>query len=156
MTHELLGQLALRNESFQDNPVSVEQMGELIDMVQRGDITGKDSVDFHSGLLNILTTMRPGTSGKVLLRHMLDHRTAVMPSKLAAELSLLALSGKDDGSLERLCRDAMAAMPSEVAAVRGGNTNVLNKIVGRVMKASRGRADALATKTLLEKLVRTT
>ena len=41
MTHELLGQLALRKETFTQNPISVEQMGELIDMVQNGSITGK-------------------------------------------------------------------------------------------------------------------
>ena len=41
MTHELLGQLALRKETFTQNPVSVEQMAELIDMVQNGSITGK-------------------------------------------------------------------------------------------------------------------
>jgi aspartyl-tRNA(Asn)/glutamyl-tRNA(Gln) amidotransferase subunit B len=41
MTHELLGQLALRKEAFGDNVVSVGQMGELIDLVQNGYVTGK-------------------------------------------------------------------------------------------------------------------
>lgn len=41
MTHELLGQLAARKETFTQNPVSVEQMGELIDLVQNGGITGE-------------------------------------------------------------------------------------------------------------------
>ncbi|KAG9317817.1 putative glutamyl-tRNA amidotransferase [Chiua virens] len=36
MIHELLGQLAARRETFSDNPVTVEQMGELVDMVQGG------------------------------------------------------------------------------------------------------------------------
>ena len=40
MIHELLGQLAARKETFSDNPVSVEQMGELVDMVQCGQMTG--------------------------------------------------------------------------------------------------------------------
>ena len=40
MIHELLGQLAARKETFSDNPVSVEQMGELVDMVQCGKMTG--------------------------------------------------------------------------------------------------------------------
>jgi aspartyl-tRNA(Asn)/glutamyl-tRNA(Gln) amidotransferase subunit B len=40
MTHELLGQLAARDETFSDNPVSVAQLGELIDLVQDGKITG--------------------------------------------------------------------------------------------------------------------
>jgi aspartyl-tRNA(Asn)/glutamyl-tRNA(Gln) amidotransferase subunit B len=40
MIHELLGQLAARKDTFSDNPVSVEQMGELVDMVQCGQMTG--------------------------------------------------------------------------------------------------------------------
>jgi len=40
MTHELLGQLTMRKETFINNPVSVEQMGELIDMVQSDRLTG--------------------------------------------------------------------------------------------------------------------
>lgn len=40
MTHELLGQLALRRETFKENPVSVERMGNLIDLLQSGMITG--------------------------------------------------------------------------------------------------------------------
>jgi hypothetical protein len=40
MTHELLGQLSANRRSFNDNVVSVDQMGELIDMVQEGSITG--------------------------------------------------------------------------------------------------------------------
>ncbi|THH30327.1 hypothetical protein EUX98_g3867 [Antrodiella citrinella] len=39
LTHELLGQLALRHESFKDNVMSVTQLGELIDLVQSKKIT---------------------------------------------------------------------------------------------------------------------
>lgn len=41
MTHELLGQLAIRKETFKENPISILQLGELIDMVQNGNITGR-------------------------------------------------------------------------------------------------------------------
>lgn len=40
MTHELLGQLAARKETFTENPVTAGQMGELIDMVQSRQLTG--------------------------------------------------------------------------------------------------------------------
>ena len=40
ITHELLGQLALRNETFKENPLSAEQLGNLIDLVQSKNITG--------------------------------------------------------------------------------------------------------------------
>jgi len=47
----------------------------------------------------------------------------------------------------------MAALPDEVAAVRNGHKGVLNKIVGRVMRESRGRADARSVRDLVEKLI---
>ncbi|KIM76374.1 hypothetical protein PILCRDRAFT_77807 [Piloderma croceum F 1598] len=134
MTHELLGQLGARKETFTQNPVSVEQMGELIDMVQDGSITG--------------------TSGKTLLHHMITHRSREMPSKLAADLSLAALSKNSlSDSLKKLCEEAIAALPEEAGVVRKGNERVIMKLVGKVMKDSRGRADAKAATDLLKELL---
>jgi len=136
MTHELLGQLAARKETFQENPVSVEQMGDLIDMVQSGKITG--------------------TSGKTLLRHMIAHRSAEKPSKIAADLALIALSESETSSadsLRELCEAAIAALPEEADVVRKGNERVIMKLVGRVMKESRGRADAKAVTDLLRDIL---
>ncbi|THH14303.1 hypothetical protein EW146_g6012 [Bondarzewia mesenterica] len=132
MTHELLGQLATRRETFKENPISVEQMGNLIDMVQSGAITG--------------------TSGKTLLRYMLDHKSDEMPEEIAQKLSLTALS-EEDHMLEKLCGEAVAELPEEAEVVRRGNLKVLNKIVGRVMKSSRGRADAQAVRTTLQNML---
>ncbi|KAG6844528.1 hypothetical protein H0H87_006184 [Tephrocybe sp. NHM501043] len=147
MTHELLGQLAARKESFKDNQLSVEQLGELIDLVQDKTITG--------------------TSGKLLLRHMLANPSQALPQQIATELQLTAFqaspgsmsnltspgSSKFSSEIHVICADAIAAMPAEVNAVRKGNKNVLNKIVGRVMKDTRGRADARTLKALLEELI---
>ncbi|EPS98747.1 Glutamyl-tRNA amidotransferase B subunit [Fomitopsis schrenkii] len=132
ITHELLGQLAFRNESFSKNPISAEQMGGLIDLVQRGELTG--------------------TAGKTLLRHMLDKPSDRSASDLARELSLLA--GADDAVvLEKWCAEVIAALPQEAEVVRRGNVNVLNKILGRVMKLSKGRADAKAARDTLLRML---
>jgi aspartyl-tRNA(Asn)/glutamyl-tRNA(Gln) amidotransferase subunit B len=40
MLHELLGQLAYRNETFAENALSVGQCGAIIDAVNAGVITG--------------------------------------------------------------------------------------------------------------------
>jgi len=134
MTHELLGQLATRRETFQENPVSVEQMGGLIDMVQSGKITG--------------------TSGKTVLRYMITHRSLEMPSVIAADLALMALSETSTtNSLQALCEAAIAALPEEADVVRRGNERVIMKLVGRVMKESRGRADAKAVTDLLRDIL---
>ncbi|KAI0722383.1 Glutamyl-tRNA amidotransferase B subunit [Cerioporus squamosus] len=132
ITHELLGQLAFRDETFKDSPMSTAQMGNLIDLVQAGKITG--------------------TSGKNILRHILTTRTSDLPSKIAEDLKLLATS--DDGaSLEKWCREAIAALPEEADVVRRGNLKVVNKIMGHVMKASRGTAKAQDVRAMLLKLL---
>jgi aspartyl-tRNA(Asn)/glutamyl-tRNA(Gln) amidotransferase subunit B len=45
------------------------------------------------------------------------------------------------------------AMPSEVSAARNGNKNVLNKIIGVVIKQSRGRLDARRVREVIEQMV---
>ncbi|TBU33054.1 Glutamyl-tRNA amidotransferase B subunit [Dichomitus squalens] len=132
ITHELLGQLAFRNETFRENPISVEQMGELVDLVQGGKVTG--------------------TSGKTILRHILSTRSSDLPSKIAEDLKLIA-SDDDSASLEKWCREAIAALPQQAEAVRQGNPNVVNKIMGHVMKASRGTAKAQDVRAMLLKLL---
>jgi aspartyl-tRNA(Asn)/glutamyl-tRNA(Gln) amidotransferase subunit B len=62
-------------------------------------------------------------------------------------------TSKTDQELNTLCQAAITALPNEVAAVRAGNKNVVNKIVGRVMRESRGRADAKGVKALVEELI---
>lgn len=144
MTHELLGQLSARKETFTDNSLTSDHLGELIDLVQNGTITG--------------------TSGKYLLRHMLAKPSSLRPAQITQQLRLTSLSSfsssghsnptsTTDQELTTLCQAAITALPNEVAAVRAGNKNVMNKIVGRVMRESRGRADAKGVKALVEELI---
>ncbi|KAF8208754.1 Glutamyl-tRNA amidotransferase B subunit [Mycena galopus ATCC 62051] len=135
MVHELLGRLHAARVTFADNPLSTSHLGELIDLVHRGAITG--------------------TSGKLLLREMLaDPSSPQTPTDRARSLSLLAASGSEP-DIGELCAAAIAALPSEASAFRNGHKNVLNKILGWVMKESRGRADSKQVKerliTLLER-----
>ncbi|KAA1466549.1 Glutamyl-tRNA amidotransferase B subunit [Dentipellis sp. KUC8613] len=132
ITHDLLGQLAARKQTFNANPVSVDQMGNLIDLVQSGTITR--------------------TSGKMLLKYMLDHPSPERPDRLAQELSLMAMQDEPD-FLGELCREVITKLPEEAEAVRQGNTKVLNKLVGSVMKSSRGRADAQAVRSKLREVL---
>ncbi|KAH7919539.1 Glutamyl-tRNA amidotransferase B subunit [Leucogyrophana mollusca] len=133
MTHDLLGQLSARKETFGDNPVSVSQLGELIDMVQTGKITG--------------------TSGKTILRHMIAHPSDSSPLELATKHSLNAIASDDGVSLRVWCKEAIEALPDVAEAVRKGNPRVLNRLVGSVMQRSRGRADAQSVREMLEAML---
>lgn len=92
-----------------------------------------------------------GTSGKLLLRHMLDHPSTTMPKQLAHELSLLVT---EDNPMQAWCQQAIQELPEEATVVKAGNPKVLNKIVGKVMKISRGTADAQAVRATLEGMLR--
>ncbi len=158
--HELIGKLSARKESFKDNKISVSQLGQLIDLVEQGTIT-RSSFDIATA--NKLSCRILGTSGKSLLRHLLDNPTQATPLEIAQELKLLAFShlntpaaqgeGKDD-LLEKLCAQAIEALPSEVESFRKGNVNVLNRLVGHVMKDSRGRANAQAARITIERIIK--
>ena len=75
-----------------------------------------------------------------------------MPSKIADDLKLA--TSDDDGALfEKWCKEAIAALPQQAEAVRQGNPNVVNKIMGHVMKASRGTAKAQDVRAMLLKLL---
>jgi aspartyl-tRNA(Asn)/glutamyl-tRNA(Gln) amidotransferase subunit B len=138
MVHELLGRLHAARLTFADNPFSTSQLGELIDLVHSGVITG---IDLSTSARQI-TKINLGTSGKLLLREMLaDPSSPQTPTDRARSLSLL-ITSRGELDIGDLCGAAIAALPSEAAAFRNGHKNVLNKILGWVMKESRGRADS--------------
>jgi len=79
---------------------------------------------------------------------MLDTPSSKAPEELAKEHSLIALD-KGDSSMEVWCREVVESNSEVADAIRSGNVNVVNKLVGRVMKKSRGTADALSVRKLL-------
>ena len=55
----------------------------------------------------------------------------------------------DTGALEQAADDAIAANPDVADKVRGGKVAAVGALVGAVMKATRGQADAAAVKEIL-------
>ncbi|KAF5333549.1 hypothetical protein D9611_002729 [Ephemerocybe angulata] len=149
MAHELLGQLTARKQTFQNNTLSTQQLAELIDLVQEKQLTG--------------------TSAKYLLRHILSNPNTKSTREVAEEQQLLSFpptsppptsstagvtpEAENEGALDDVVLRAMAAMPKEVEALRAGRMGVMNKIVGWVMRESRGRADAKSVKEQIERLL---
>lgn len=63
----------------------------------------------------------------------------------------LTPSSSDD--LKALCEDVVQKLPKEAERVRNGNEKVVMRLVGEVMKLSKGSADAKrAREVLLEML----
>jgi len=127
-------------KSFSEKP-SLEQMGDLIDLVESGALTR--------------------SSSKLLLRHLLNNpdQSSISVKDLARDLDLISFSsapssrGAEDGDLVAICQQAIDAMPSEIEAIRSGRLNVMNKVVGWAMKQTRGKVDANAVKATLKEML---
>ncbi|KAK0212659.1 glutamyl-tRNA amidotransferase [Desarmillaria ectypa] len=136
--HSLHGQLSTLNKTFTSKHITPRQLGELIDLVASNSVT------------------RP--SGKLLLRHMLTNPSIIPETsvrQLAVKLNFMSMSSSSEDDLQSVCARAVEALPDEVAALRAGHHNVVNKIVGWVMKETRGRADAKTVRETVLDLVKT-
>ncbi|QRV72335.1 aspartyl-tRNA(Asn)/glutamyl-tRNA (Gln) amidotransferase subunit B [Ceratobasidium sp. AG-Ba] len=132
MMHELIGQLSYKGQTFKENPLSAERLGEVIDAVEENLVTG--------------------TSGKLLLRHLLETRSDAPLVQLIDLLGLRASSSASE--LVDLCHAAIEMLPKESELVAQGNDRVLMKVVGRVMKLSKGTANAQAVREELLRQLR--
>ncbi|KAJ1308346.1 hypothetical protein OPQ81_004056 [Rhizoctonia solani] len=132
LLHELIGQLSFRNQSFAHNTLPPERLGELVDAVESRTITG--------------------TSGKLLMRHLIETGSELPLSQIIDELGLRAASSPSE--LAALCRTAISLLPKESELVAQGNDKVLMKVVGQVMRLSKGTADARAAREELLRQLR--
>lgn len=69
------------------------------------------------------------------------------PGEVVAARRLAVVS--DDGPLLEAIDAALAAQPDVVEKVRGGNLGPVGAIIGAVMKATRGQADAARVRELV-------
>lgn len=86
---------------------------------------------------------------KTTLEKMLD--TGKAPSELISENDM---GGVDPDALKAACEQAIAANPNAVSDYLGGKEKALKAILGAVMKATRGRADAMEVGKLLVQLIK--
>ena len=107
--------------------VSPASLAELLTMLDSGAISGPISKQVFE------TMAAEGGSAKAIVE--------------AAGLGRIA----DTGALEAIVDEVLAANASAVAEYRAGKTQTFGFLVGQVMKASKGRADAPAVNALLKK-----
>ncbi len=70
------------------------------------------------------------------------------PAQIVADRGLEVV--RDDSALQKAVDDALAANPPDIAEkIRGGKVQAAGKIVGDVMKATRGQADPARVKELV-------
>ena len=90
-----------------------------------------------------------GTLNDRLARHVIDAVLAGEgdPDEIVEARGLAVVS--DDGALGAAVDEAIAANPDVVARIRDGKTAAVGPLVGAVMKATRGKADAARVRQLI-------
>ncbi|WP_017973960.1 Asp-tRNA(Asn)/Glu-tRNA(Gln) amidotransferase subunit GatB [Actinopolyspora halophila] len=106
-------------------PITPEQVARVIELVNEGKLTHKLARQVVDGVL--------------------DDRGD--PDEIIAADELEVVS--DDSSLQAAVDDALAAQPDAAEKIRGGKVQAAGAIVGAVMKATQGQADAKRVRELV-------
>ncbi|MBI1897911.1 MAG: Asp-tRNA(Asn)/Glu-tRNA(Gln) amidotransferase subunit GatB [Acidobacteria bacterium] len=117
VTGDLMGLLRAAGKDISESPVRAEDLGGLVRMIARGEVTGKLAKEILAKMF---------TSG--------ESARAVMAREGLEQIS-------DAGALEKIVEEVIANNPKQVAQYKAGKAAVLGFLVGQVMKASRGQAN---------------
>ena len=124
---DLLGALKAQDKDIGESPVSAEDLGELVSLIGKGELSGKLAKGIFAKMLD------GGGSAR-----------AIMEREGLKQIS-------DSGALESMVDDVIAANPKQVEQYRSGKTTVINFLVGQVMKASRGQANTATVNEILKR-----
>lgn len=127
----LVGRLKKDNLSLKDNKISETQMGNLIKMVVDGKLS-----------MNV-------AKGEVFEEMFLN---GFDPEKVVQEKGLKSMDNKDE--LEKICNDVISNNQRSVDDYKGGKQQALMALVGQVMKATRGQANAQMVTEILINLIK--
>lgn len=124
---ELMRELKESRKPITESPVSAQNLGELIQLIENATISGKIAKQVFQEMWS---------SGK-------------KPKQIIDEKGLVQVA--DEGAIEKIIDEVMSANASQVAEYRAGKVKVFGFFVGAVMKASKGQANPDVVNTLLKK-----
>ncbi len=110
-------------------PVTAAQVAELLALVDKGSISGKQAKEVYAAIAG----------------------TADTPADVIARLGMHQVS--DSGAIESICRRLLEQNPKQADQLRAGKTNVLGFFVGQVMKETKGAANPQLVNDVLKKLL---
>ena len=122
--NELFGRLNKEGKTIETTPVSANQLGEIVDLITSGTISGKIAKD----VFEIIWT--EGGS----------------PSEIVESRGLKQVT--DTGAIEKAVNEIIAQNPDKIAAVLA-KPSMLGWFVGQVMKSTGGKANPQAVNDLL-------
>ncbi|HEY2567952.1 MAG TPA: Asp-tRNA(Asn)/Glu-tRNA(Gln) amidotransferase subunit GatB [Candidatus Udaeobacter sp.] len=125
--NDLQNALSTTGRSIIDCPVSPEDLDELVNLIDSGQISGKQGKEVFAEMF---------ATGK--------NATAIVKEKKIEQLS-------DSSAIEKLCDEVIAANPKAVADFKTGNVASLNFLKGQVIKLSKGQANPKLVGEILER-----
>jgi len=124
--NEVVRLLKANSFSLEENPLSPEASANLLDLLDKGRITGKQSKEVLEEAF---------ASGK-------------MPETIVKEKGIQPPIS-DQVALERIIEEVIANNLKVVSDYRAGKTNALQYLIGQVMKQTRGQAKADSVRSIL-------
>lgn len=129
VTGEFLRLLRLNQHSIDDSPMSPLQLAELLELIEKGTISGK--------------------MAKGVLEEM--YSTGKAPADIIREKGMGQIS--DESALAGIVEQVLSANPQSVEDYRAGKERAIGFLVGQIMKATKGQANpGMVNKLLKEKL----
>jgi aspartyl-tRNA(Asn)/glutamyl-tRNA(Gln) amidotransferase subunit B len=122
-----ISRIANEREVIATELISVTAVAQIINLINQGELTDKLARQVVDGVI-----AGEGT-----------------PVDVISKRGLKVVS--DDGALMKAIEDAIAAQPDTAERVRGGNIPAAGALIGAVMKATGGQADAAKVRELLLK-----
>lgn len=123
--NDFFGRLNQQGLEVEQSPISADQLGDIVDLISRGDISGK----IAKTLFELVWTERRD------------------PAQLVEEKGLKQVT--DTGAIEKIVDQIIAANPEQVAKAKE-NPKLIGWFVGQVMKASQGKANPQAANEILK------
>ena len=124
---DFFAMLNRKNLTIDNSPVSAENLGKLVDLIEKNIISGKIAKD----VFEIMS------------------ETGDDPEKIVEEKGLKQVT--DTSAIEAIVDMVIANNPDNVTAFRNGKTNLKGWFVGQVIKESKGKANPQIVNELLAK-----
>jgi aspartyl-tRNA(Asn)/glutamyl-tRNA(Gln) amidotransferase subunit B len=123
--------------------------GELARVARERGVELRDLAITPAQVAEVEALVQAGTVNDKLARQVIEGVLAGEggPGEVVAARGLAVVS--DDGPLLAAIDDALAAQPDVAEKIRGGKVQAAGAIVGAVMKATRGQADAARVRELI-------
>ena len=127
--NELLGKINERGISIVESPVKPSDIAELVELIDRGDISTKIAKDIFEEVL----------------------KTSKSPKVIVEEKGLKQVS--DEGEIKKIIEDILSKHPKEVEKYKEGNKKILGFFVGQVMKVTKGKANPKVVNKILNEIL---